>query len=197
MNQQELEKKLGYTMNDWEWKKALFVRTYSPEVKTDEAWIKLLSLSNGYTMKFYPNYAVDALLEKALEVAKSKGFKDYEARVDKLSTYDVLFGLCINMKGRPCEEIFKELRYHLQILGLEPDEYFMLEEEFEKQPFPNYHWIACYAVPGGSEGHFIHVDIIGTKGRKLFACGKTLQETKAGLAYCYRIAAAISEYFYY
>jgi hypothetical protein len=43
------------------------------------------------------------------------------------------------------------------------DEYFSLSIETD-QTFvslvQDYRWIACYAVTGGSEGHYIHVDLI-------------------------------------
>lgn len=32
------------------------------------------------------------------------------------------------------------------------------------QPIGTYRWIACYAVTGGSEGHYIHVDRIWDEG---------------------------------
>lgn len=45
--------------------------------------------------------------------------------------------------------------------GLRPDEYGMrtLGIAGDKQ-IPPYRWIACYAVTGGSEGWYIHVDAI-------------------------------------
>ena len=34
------------------------------------------------------------------------------------------------------------------------------------EPFPDYRWIACYYVTGGSEAHYVHVDVIGDKGER-------------------------------
>lgn len=28
-------------------------------------------------------------------------------------------------------------------------------------PLPEFDWIACYAMTGGSEGHYVHVDLLG------------------------------------
>lgn len=43
------------------------------------------------------------------------------------------------------------------------DEYFSVSIDTD-QPFQklaeNYRWVACYAVTGGSEGHYIHIDLI-------------------------------------
>lgn len=39
--------------------------------------------------------------------------------------------------------------------------------------FPKAHWIACYAVTGGSEGYYVHVDAIaGEKEREMIFLGK-------------------------
>jgi hypothetical protein len=57
----------------------------------------------------------------------------------------------------------------------------------------HYSWIACWAVPGNSEGHYIHVELVGeserwedkTAGRKLSRCvfsGKTFQGFPHALA---------------
>jgi hypothetical protein len=57
------------------------------------------------------------------------------------------------------------------------DEYFSCMSEYKKkgdQPFPqDYDWIACYAVTGGSEGHYVHVDIIKDGTRELLYLAKT------------------------
>jgi len=52
------------------------------------------------------------------------------------------------------------------------------------------HWIACYAVTGNSEGHYIHVDLIRTgETRDLVFLGKTFQ----GMQHAQLIAAKCAE----
>ena len=33
-------------------------------------------------------------------------------------------------------------------------------QEASKQPWPKYRWIACYAVIGSNEGHYVHIDVV-------------------------------------
>ena len=56
------------------------------------------------------------------------------------------------------------------------DEYFALGQEFQydhaRKPYTpmdwpeTYRWIACYAVTGGSEGHWCNVDLIMENGKQ-------------------------------
>lgn len=67
--------------------------------------------------------------------------------------------------NRPVGEVFTELKERLKAENLLPDEYFDLVYPDVVKPkleleFPRYRWIACYAVTGDSEGHYIHVDAV-------------------------------------
>jgi hypothetical protein len=59
------------------------------------------------------------------------------------------------------------------------DEYFSNMAKYDKngnEAFPqDYNWIACYAVTGGSEGHYVHVDIIKEDKRTLLYLAKTFR----------------------
>lgn len=59
------------------------------------------------------------------------------------------------------------------------DEYFSNSSRYNgrgDQNFPqDYNWIACYAVTGGSEGHYVHVDIIKEDKRTLLYLAKTFR----------------------
>jgi hypothetical protein len=42
--------------------------------------------------------------------------------------------------------------------------------------FPDAHWIACYPITGGSEGHYIHIDLIYSDGsREMLFLAKTFE----------------------
>lgn len=73
------------------------------------------------------------------------------------------------------------------------DEYFSNIAEYSKkgdQPFPkDDHWIACYAVTGASEGHYVHVDIIKDNKRSLLYLAKTFK----GMDHAWKIAARLGE----
>ena len=78
------------------------------------------------------------------------------------------------------------------------DEYFsvsgMAERSF-RYLVEGYRWIACYAVTGGSEGHYIHVDLIG--GYDHDWSGKALHlitgKTFLGLTHAQKIANRCAE----
>jgi hypothetical protein len=78
------------------------------------------------------------------------------------------------------------------------DEYFSVSDSPD-QPFcmllESYRWIACYVVTGGSEGHYVHVDLIG--GYDHDWSGKTLHlitgKTFLGLAHAQKIANRCAE----
>lgn len=59
------------------------------------------------------------------------------------------------------------------------DEYFSNMAKYDKsgnEAFPQeYNWIACYAVTGGSEGHYVHVDIIKGDKRQMLYLAKTFR----------------------
>ena len=94
-------------------------------------------------------------------------------------------------------DVFRKLRAVLDEEHL-IDEYFSVSGQSD-QPFWNlvesYRWIACYAVTGGSEGHYIHIDLIhgydhDWTGRVVhLITGKTFQ----GLAHAQKIANRCAE----
>ena len=94
-------------------------------------------------------------------------------------------------------DVFRLLRDVLQQEDL-IDEYFDLCIETDQTYFSlveDYCWIACYAVTGGSEGHYIHVDLVqgydcDYKGTSLhLVTGKTF----LGLGHAMKIASRCAE----
>lgn len=174
-----------------EWAVLQFVCQYHPEFSKpgiDERVIDRLSENGIY-------WAYD-LLAASVREAKAQGVA-IEQVVTSTTVYDVAHGRCVNEQGRPINEVYKETCDMLERIGLYPDEYFSLSAASDRGgefPYP-YRWVACYAVTGGSEGHYLHVDAIMKDGsRKLVFVGKTLQEGKEGMDYMYRICAALAEY---
>ena len=82
---------------------------------------------------------------------------------------------------RKTAEILAELMTRLDAEGLRPDEYgFSLSasREIDNGTFwpLRYAWVACYAVTGGSEGHYIHIDVITREDKRiLMSLGKTFE----------------------
>lgn len=105
----------------------------------------------------------------------------------------------IETQGRQVKDIHKDL---VAQLGSMIDEYFHVANTWSEQGGPGFNinarsewpdnvkWIACYAVTGGSEGHYIHVDVIYTDQRRDMAfMGKTFQ----GMAHAQAIANRCAE----
>ena len=94
-------------------------------------------------------------------------------------------------------DVYQKLRDILEAEGL-IDEYFSLsivtDQTFWKL-VEGCRWIACYAVTGGSEGHYIHVDLI--HGYDQEWTGKALHlitgKTFLGLAHALKIANRCAE----
>lgn len=99
-------------------------------------------------------------------------------------------------------EVLVELNARLDAVGYRPDEYgytLWLRHEvvgIEDHILPPHRWIASYAVTGGSEGHYMHIDFLPGKAepeepylRFPFAMAKTLREGVEGWRYACEIAA--------
>lgn len=54
-----------------------------------------------------------------------------------------------------------------------------------------YHWIACYAVTGSNEGHYVHVDLVDQDGRTI---PMFLIKSFLGREHAQRIAALCAEW---
>ena len=97
------------------------------------------------------------------------------------------------------EEIARTLRAELEPLypdvdycSLSPDVNYSKPAGRAHQPIGRYRWIACYAVTGGSEGHYVHVDRIWCEDYKPAQHeGLLLVKTFGGYAQACEIAAYI------
>jgi len=94
-------------------------------------------------------------------------------------------------------DVYRKLRDVLQAEDL-IDEYFSLSIETDQtfwKLLEGHRWVACYAVTGGSEGHYIHLDLIG--GYDQDWTGKALHlitaKTFLGLPHALKIANRCAE----
>jgi len=91
-------------------------------------------------------------------------------------------GMLRYVQGRLMGDIMKELWPHIHHLV---DEYFNIDHEQVGKRWPKgVRWIACYAVTGGSEGWYVHIDAIFDGQRKMMFLGKTFM----GMVHARKIA---------
>lgn len=103
---------------------------------------------------------------------------------------------------RTAQEMFEELCYRLANTGYLPDEYFLLDMEWQNgKEFPQNADMFCTTDYGASEGIYtdVHLRIYDEDGRptiKNFATGKTLGESESDLDRMNLIASAITKAFH-
>lgn len=108
-------------------------------------------------------------------------------------------GYLREVRKKTYEEVYKETCQFLKERDIwDKLDYFYLchdypNENYEKKPFPEWRWIACYAVVGSSEGHYIHVDIIkADNSREFLFLGKTF----AGMDYALYVSNMLTKVFW-
>lgn len=103
--------------------------------------------------------------------------------------------------GQPAaQEVFEELKYRLESMGYLPDEYFLIDREWENgREIPKGADIFCTADYGESEGVYVDVYLKwyedGQPITKSFITGKTLGESGSDLDRMFLISSAITKAF--
>ncbi|MDR2357238.1 MAG: ankyrin repeat domain-containing protein [Oscillospiraceae bacterium] len=111
-------------------------------------------------------------------------------------------GYVVYDKGRPAQEVFAELRSRLEAAGYLPDEYFLLDRDWEDgRLWPRDGDIFCAVDYGGSEGIYLdiylkYMDENNKSHTTRFATGKTLGESETDLDRMYLIASAVTKAFH-
>ena len=95
----------------------------------------------------------------------------------------------IELEDRSAQEVFEELKHRLESQGYLPDEYFLLDYEWENgRKVPENAGIFCTTDYGGSEGVYLDVYLKwcenGKPVTRSFITGKTLGESEIGRASC-------------
>lgn len=84
---------------------------------------------------------------------------------DLLTSYDVINGKIENEVGNPLGEICLQLKRMLKDKHgelLRRIDYFEVKSPCVAETWPiDAHSVACYALPGCSEGYYVHVDVHG------------------------------------
>ena len=102
---------------------------------------------------------------------------------------------------RVAQEVFEELKHRLESMGYLPDEYFLMDREWENgREIPKDADIFCTTDYGGNEGVYLDVYLKWYEDSrpvtKSFITGKTLGETGADLDRMFLISSAITKAFH-
>ena len=102
---------------------------------------------------------------------------------------------------RAAQEVFAELKHRLETVGMLPDEYFLMDSEWENgREIPRDADIFCTVQYGASEGIYLNVTIAwhdeSKKHMRCFATGKTLGESESHLDRMYLAASAVNKALY-
>ena len=102
---------------------------------------------------------------------------------------------------RTAQEVFEELKHRLEGMGYLPNEYFLMDREWENgREIPKDADIFCTTDYGGSEGVYLDVYLKWYENNRpvtrSFITGKTLGETGADLDRMFLISSAITKAFH-
>ena len=102
---------------------------------------------------------------------------------------------------RTAQEVFEELKHRLEGMGYLPNEYFLMDREWENgREIPRDADIFCTTDYGGSEGVYLDVYLKWYENNRpvtrSFITGKTLGETGADLDRMFLISSAITKAFH-
>ena len=100
----------------------------------------------------------------------------------------------INTENKTVHEVYSELVAILKENGIYNEiDYFSSMSYKGKEIFPKYRWVGCFAIEGGNEGHYIHVETIDVEGiRALLYVGKTFE----GLDHALKLSNMLTKAFY-
>ena len=102
---------------------------------------------------------------------------------------------------RRAQEVFAELQHRLESVGMLPDEYFLIDDQWENdREIPKDAYIFSTVQYGSSEGIYLDIGIRwhenDERHTKTFATGKTLGESEWHLDRMYLTASAVNKAFY-
>lgn len=126
--------------------------------------------ANCYARKIVLKHYLDAAeMDELYAPGEPYQYKPYELVLEEWAPEVETFtgeetGYTKRVKGRPLAEILKKLSSGLEDAGFRIDEYFDVgsdaryTREWTEWP-ANVRRVAVFAVEGGSEGHYVHVDV--------------------------------------
>lgn len=96
--------------------------------------------------------------------------------IDKYEPIPDKPGYCRAVGQASKQEIFDQLKDHLEYVGMLPDEYFMISMQQPEIIPENWRDFTCNVSYGGSEGIYLDISLNTASGSQSFITGKTLSE---------------------
>lgn len=202
MNRQEWRERTGSTPTPAQWAVLNQVYNYHPEVP-DVGGKDLLAEKwrVEYEGRKWPDSAYECMARNMLAEANAEALASGAGPVlDRRETfcthYHVVDGYVRDETGKPVSEVFEYVKERLlkdyatghEEYGGIIDEYFSCSAD-GLWPYRS-RWIAVYAVTGGSEGHYVHVDSLDNEGgRELLFLARTFR----GYDHAMEIAKALGK----
>lgn len=96
--------------------------------------------------------------------------------IDKYESIPDKPGRCRAVGQASKQEIFDQLKDHLEYVGMLPDEYFLLSTQQPEIIPENWRDFTCNVSYGDSEGIYLDISLNTASGSQSFITGKTLSE---------------------
>lgn len=96
--------------------------------------------------------------------------------IDKYEPIPDKPGRCRAVGQASKQEIFDQLKDHLEYVGMLPDEYFIISTQQPEIIPENWRDFTCNVSYGGSEGIYLDISLNTASGSQSFITGKTLSE---------------------
>ena len=123
----------------------------------------------------------------------SDNLTSLSTQVEVYEPHPVNKGMLKFVRNKTARELWKDIESLLSFYVLDWKDRFdyigLPALSKEDEPLPEYHYIACYVVPGSNEGHYLHADLILRDDRvhRIF-----LGKTFLGAGKAWEVAIAIS-----
>jgi len=171
---------------------------------SDKHW-ELVNLVYNHSPLFdggYPKYKVAKMFRNEgigpfrLEYQNNQIFREFDRVVrngdeDQFSTFEVTFGgYIVHTQPKKISQVAAWIQAELQKKGIDLTEYDYFSWDNPGDPWPIDAWrVACFAVTGGSEGHYIHITALHRGEVKSLAVGKTFM----GFEHAHKLSNALAE----
>lgn len=109
--------------------------------------------------------------------------------IDKYEPIPGLTGISREVGQASKQEIFDQLKDHLEYVGMLPDEYFMMSTQQPEIIPENWRDFSCNVSYGGSEGIYLDISLNTASGSQSFITGKTLSDDVESFLNMSRVAA--------